>query len=93
MKKMLFALILLTTTSGFALVSPLNQSIREIEKILSSRELAQYFHQNDTIVEIRHEGDNYIVRTEDSQITIEVIYIPTQRVGPKDFKLIFRPAK
>jgi hypothetical protein len=92
MKKLLFSFIFLTLASPtFALLSPLAQSVREIDTIVSSKELSQFFAQNDTITEIKHEGDCYLLKTEDKQIVVEVVYVETQRVGPKEFKLVFHP--
>jgi hypothetical protein len=94
MKKILFSLLVLcSTTPGFALMSPLNQSIKEINEILTSRELSQYFHQNDKILEIKLEGENYILKTADKQMLVEVIDVPPQRIGPRQFKLVFHPAQ
>lgn len=94
MKKILFTLLFFSfSTSGFALMSNLNQSIKEIDEILTSRELSQYFHQNDKILEIKREGENYILKTLDKQMLVEVIDLPPQRVGPRQFKLVFHPAQ
>ena len=92
MKKFLFLLAFMPFT-GFAALSSLNQSIVEIQKILKSREINEYFDQNETIQEITRKNEStLIIRTEQKQMLVEVIYLPVQRIAPLNFKLIFHPA-
>ncbi len=89
--KKLFALFVLATAPCFGLLAPLQQSIREVDAIIHSKELSLYFHQNDTLQEILKDGSNYIVKTEGKQVLVEVVDVPTKRVGPKEFRLVFHP--
>lgn len=95
MRKTLFTLLFIGMMSSpvFAILSPIHQSVKEIDAILWSRELSQHFNQADTIQEIKRVDNGYVVITEDKQMMVEVIYIPSQRVGPQEFKLVFHPAR
>jgi hypothetical protein len=86
---LLFATATLSATPGFALLAPLHQSVKELDMILSSRELFDYLKPNETIELIKHDGEHYTLRTDTREMIIDVIYLPNSGVGPKEFKLSF----
>lgn len=94
MRKVFFTLLFLGMTSSplFAILSPINQSIKEIDAIVRSNEITQNFNQADTIQEIRKTDGGYVVTSEDKRMVVDVVYTPSQTPGPQQFKLVFHPA-
>lgn len=95
MKKSIFTLLLvcLCTSPAFALLAPLNQSIREFDAVITSKDLPDYLDPNDKIIDIKREDDTFTITTEQKQVIIDLVYSPTTRVGPKEFTLKFRETK
>jgi hypothetical protein len=94
MKKFLFITLFLATmgSSLFAALPPLTQNVREIEAILHSNELMDKLNQADVIEMIKHEGNSYIIITEDKRLVVDVVYLSGQKkIGPLEFKLVFHP--
>lgn len=98
MKKMLYIAVVCAislSSSLFAALGPLAQNTREIKAILSHPEFDKKLDSSDTIKTIKHKGDSYIVRTEDVQMIVDVVYekqpqAGSQRqVGPIKFTLVF----
>lgn len=93
MKKLLIAMgLCLMATPGFALLSPINQSIREIQTMVTSPEVPENFGQIGTIQEIKREGNSFTLKTQEKEMVVDIIYSPAQRPGPRPFKLVFHPA-
>lgn len=91
MKALIIAALLLTISiPSYALLSPLNQSRIEIEMILKHDSLGQLLPSGEGIEEIKRSEDGYTVRTESTEVEIEVKYLPTDRPGPQQFDLIFK---
>jgi len=89
MKKIFIILLaLLMPIQAFALLPPLNQSIVEIETILSDETLTQRLRPN-AIEEIMHFDKGYLIQTKEQQLFVEVIYEPATRPGAQKFRLVF----
>lgn len=93
MKKLISVFVLAVTfisaTPGFALLAPIYQSVKELEAILADRALFDQLKPNESIQEIKHINDSYVIITNVHQMIVDVIYIPTAQVGPQEFKLDF----
>lgn len=82
-------LVILCTAPCFALLSPLNQGLEEIQSIVQSTELQKYLPQDQPIGEIHREGNGYLLKTDKLQMLVEIQYIPIERPGRQQFKLLF----
>lgn len=90
MKKLiLLTLLSLATTPCFALLSPLNQSLEEIQSVLHSPELQKFFPQSESLVEIRRAQNGYMLSTLSVQVMAEIVYVPKQRPGKQQFNVVF----
>lgn len=90
MKKYLFIFaILCFSSTSYALLSPLGQSIEEIKAVISSPELHHYLKESETIQEIRRLEDTYVIITNKSRLSVMIHYLPTKKVGPREFTLDF----
>jgi hypothetical protein len=91
MKKLLCTVCVITlfNTPAFALLAPLGQSIKELNTILSSKELSQRFAPGETLQKITREEDSYLLQTESHEMKVELIYPPSKKIGPREFKLVF----
>lgn len=90
MKKFIFILLFLATTPAFAVLSPLYQSLREFKTLLDSPEIAANFSQGEQIEDIRRSKNSYIITTGEKQMVVDVVYTPSKKIGPAEFKLIFQ---
>src|SRR4051794_11524278 len=88
---MLWATELLTTPAHAAL-SPLYQSISEIETILADQRLTAAFANQEAVISISSTAnDTYEVRTKSCAVTVTVVDVPNKPViaGPRRFDLEF----
>jgi hypothetical protein len=78
-----------------AALSPLFESVREIEAILQDPRLAQSFPNQDGIISIEVSGmDSYEIGTGTCSVTVKVVDVPKKPgeqtiVGPRQFTLEF----
>jgi len=90
MKKILIAAcMLLSFSPAYGILSPLNQSITEIEAILKSPDLNQTLPQSDSIQTINRVEKGYVVITNEYQMLVEMHYGEHNHIGPQTFNLIF----
>ena len=93
MKKTLFVVFLILCAQPcFALLSPLNQSIEEIQSLLQNPELQQHFPQDQPLLSIHRSSNGYLLSTLNMQMFVEIQYIPADRPGKQQYKLIFHDA-
>lgn len=86
--------LLFLTHPTFGALSPLYQSLAEFQEILNSKEIGEALPQGETIRSIFREGNNYFVETDQMQMRVEIVYKPSDRVGPRQFQLVFyKPQK
>lgn len=82
--------LLFYTTSAFAVLPPMWQSVSEIETMLQSPYLKEHFSSHEPIEEIRkEESDTYVLRTRSHSVRVRVHYHPSTRPGPTQFSLSF----
>ena len=90
MKKFfLIASFIFLSHTAFALLSPLDQSIVEMKEILSSSELSLRLKNSESIQAIYRFEDGYVVMTDVVQMIVDIEVLPTDKPGPKQFKLHF----
>ncbi|MEN9655054.1 MAG: hypothetical protein RL235_1166 [Chlamydiota bacterium] len=92
MRTKITALLLFATTSLFAVLSPLAQSAREIDTILSDTRLYDVIGSGEAIVQIIKTEGGYVLLTPQHIVKVDVLYLPSHRVGPIEFKIEFHPA-
>jgi hypothetical protein len=72
-------------------LSPLYQSIEEIQTILRHEELLKVLPQGQAIVHIQKVHKGYLVCTPDVQVLAEIVYPSTSRIGKQEFSVMIRP--
>lgn len=91
MKKWILATALFVCTGPcFALLSPLNQSLEEIKTIVTSHELQNYLAQDQPIKHIERTECGYLLKTDKTQLMVEIQYIPSSYPGRQQFRLNFQ---
>ena len=90
MKKWVFSIFFASLSiSSFAALSPLAQSIKEINTIITSPKLRQYLNESEKIRDIRRLENSYIIVTNHSRMVVNISYLPTKKVGPQEFEIEF----
>jgi len=80
---------MLCTSPCFAILSPLNQSLEEIQSIVQCKDLQKYIPQDQPIMQIHHIPTGYVLITDRTQVVVEIQYLPNERPGRQQFKLVF----
>ena len=91
MKNIIFKILFLLSISStcLAVLPPLYQSIEERKAILSSEELPKHLGSHEVIEDIVNVSGGYIIITNYSHLKVNVVYIPTEMLGPAHFNLVF----
>lgn len=90
MKKiMIAALLCFITQPAFALLSPLNQSLEEINAIVQSSDIEKRIPQNQSIQQIHRTSNGYLLRTNELQMQVNIQYLPSTYPGRQQFSLVF----
>lgn len=89
MKRILFLLFMSAATCLTAALSPINQSINEIDSILHHRELIEKLGQNEVILDILRTEEGYNISTEHYDMIVELVYETKRNIGPRTYKLLF----
>ena len=90
MIKYFFIIGLIAIKTGFALLSPLNQSIKELAAVLRSPQLHQ-LPSGERIQEIVRTDKGFIIYSDRYRIKVAVIHKKKSTIGPARFKLQFQP--
>lgn len=93
MKKLLLIFCVFSSFKAFSALSPTMQSAAEIRRIFESNEVAEIFGGPDFIISIEKIEDGYLLKTEESQMLVKVVYEPSKKIGPQQFHLQFEEAK
>ncbi len=90
MKKLIIlSALFLLSHPAYALLSPLNQSLEEIQSIIQGTELQKYIPQQQAITEIKRFGNGYLISTREVQMLVEIQYLPIERPGKQQFRIIY----
>jgi hypothetical protein len=92
MRKALLAFVLLASSPISAALPPLAQSSREIKAILESRELYQILGGAEPIEQIARTENGYLVVTAHKELLVDIHYVASNKIGPREFELYFHPA-
>ncbi len=84
-----FIFLFFTPILAFSILSPLNQSLKEIWTVLESPELKRYFSEYEEITDILRTEEGFLVVSNEKQVRVEVIYKNTHHIGPRQFELKF----
>jgi hypothetical protein len=92
MKFSLVLTFLIASQTLFAALPPLAQSIREIQSILSAKELKNLLNSAESIETISRLDGGYLVITNKSFIEVRIQYLERndQLAGPLEYRLEFR---
>lgn len=91
MKKYLYMVmtfIALQATAEAAL-PPLYQTSAEIKAIMSDHRLGDKLQSGEPIINIEKIAQGYLITTNRSQLQVKVIYEPSERPGPSQYRLDF----
>lgn len=90
MKKFLFTVVLCVIAQpAFALLSPLNQSLEEINAIVHSSDIETRIPQGQAITKIERHGNGYLLTTDEMQMRVDIQYLPSTYPGRQKFSLVF----
>lgn len=89
MKKVLLIACMFFLTSAYAALSPLNQSLTELQSVLNGAELSQKLPQSESIQFVCHMETGYLIFTNSYQMFVELQYIKQNRPGPRTYNLVF----
>lgn len=89
MKKIAFFFLLACTAPGFALLPPLYTSLNEFKALVESPELTKQLDSGETIISLRRTKSGLVVITNKHVLFAEIENIPSDKVGPAEFKLKF----
>ncbi len=91
MKKFFLSLALLSSSSLFAVLSPLDESIVEIQAVLNNTKMKS-LKTSESIQEIIRSEKGFLVITDNYQMQVDINYQPVTRPGPQTFELNFHAA-
>lgn len=90
MKKILAICLLCLSTQLSAALSPFDQSVRELDAILHSKEIRELVPPSEQLLQATHTPCGWIIVFCGRILLVDVVYIPDGCVGPAKFKLIFK---
>ena len=79
----------LLTHFAEGVLPPLYQGVKELQSILSSPELGQKLESGDVIEKIKKTEQGYTIVTNKRELSIEVEYQKTGKIGPAPYVLKF----
>lgn len=83
------AAFLLISSTGFAVLPPAWQGIKELQTILQDRALSQHLESGDYIEGINRTENGWAITTNHGHVEIEVKPLPQAMPGPEKFELKF----
>lgn len=91
MKKIILVLLTLFSLSSiYGMLPPLYHTLNEIQAIISDPRLAQEIGSAEAIIKIERIEDSYLITTAyNTQLKVDVIYIPQRLIGASHFELKF----
>lgn len=89
MKKICFLFATCLSINAFSVLSPTAQAAVEVQKIFKSNEIVEAFGGPDFISSCEKVEGGYLVKSEDRQMLVKVVYEPQHRIGPLKFHLEF----
>ena len=90
---MKYFLLIFLSSSVFAALPPLEQSSREMQAILTDRQLRQVVGSGESIEEIGKIEGGYLLTTSQHTVFVEVRYQKSEgKIGPAQFELVFHPS-
>lgn len=95
MKKKLLAIALfsIVSVSGFSILPPLAEGIRELSAIICNDEFYKNLGSGDLIEGIQKNEKGYLITTNKRTMQVDVIYLIQELIGPQKFKLEFHAPK
>lgn len=96
---LVFSALALVPIPAHAVLSPLYESMREIETILQDPRLAEAFANQQAVISITSPAiDTYELRTQSCTVTVKVVDVPAEAgkpmiIGPRRFALEFGQAE
>jgi hypothetical protein len=85
-------LYFLFAISGFALLPPLAQSIKEIEALVADPRFYQALGSAEAIQEITRNEHGYQIVTQHYTMQVNIEYLRTGKIGPAQFQFEFQEA-
>jgi hypothetical protein len=91
--KKIFVVLALFSSSAFALLPPLAQSIREIEAIVSDPKFYSCLGSPEIIESIERTESGYLILTQNYSMEVLIHFAATKKIGPAQFSLEFQDPK
>ncbi len=91
MKKIVLSVILFTAFSGFceALLPPFYTTVAEYKALLEDKQLEEKLGSGQAIMAIKRMDNGFLVYTPKYTMRVDIVYEPTQMMGPGKFHLVF----
>ena len=78
------------SSPAIALLAPLNQSVAEMQALVSNPQLTANVPSSEQIVDVVRTPQGYLVLTTNYLMMVDVVYQPQTMPGPQKFDLVFR---
>lgn len=89
MIKFVVFLLVLVSPNVEAILPPLYQTASEIKSILENQQLGETLQSGESIIKIEKIDQGYELTTNKHHLKVDIIYEPSIRPGPAQFKLQF----
>ena len=86
-------LVLILFSNIYAALPPFFQSTEELTAILKDPKLHKELGSSETILEIKKDENFYNIYTKKYLVKVEVVYMPTNKIGKQKFRLEFNKKK
>ncbi len=90
MKKLILSLLMVFgAVQTYAVLPPIHQSAKEMQAVLKDHRLYENLSAGEEILEIIRIENGYAVFTTSYYIEVELKYLPSENLGPRQFELFF----
>lgn len=72
-----------------AILPPVYESVKEYKALLDDRQLTEKLGSGESILAIKRIDQGFFILTTRYTMSVDVIYDPTERIGPAAFHLVF----
>ena len=86
---LLVCLLFFGASSAFAMLPPLYHGLAELKAIVNHQAIGEKLPSGEMIEEIAKQQDGYLIYTRGYVLSVSVIYIPQEILGPGKFELQF----
>lgn len=86
---LLLLTFLIAAGNAEAVLPPLYESLKEYQALLNDKKLTEYLQSGELILDIKRNENNFQIVTNKHMLIVDIVYVPTGRIGPAEFRLEF----